>query len=115
MLEPMEMRALQQDASHRGGQTRQVHAQARRVLGGAELLILSADYAHLQIFKEQQRSWGRTDLYERAGLRMAAFRQGYEGTFGDFTQEPRMMTVHGEQHHLPKRRVKKRTARSQRI
>jgi hypothetical protein len=92
-----------------------VHGQAGHVLCGVELLVLSADYAHLLLFKEQQHSWERTDLHERAGLRMAAFRQGYEGTFGGFAQEPRMLTVHSEQHRHPKRRAKSRLARSQRI
>jgi hypothetical protein len=107
------MRALQQDAYRRGGETKQAHVQAHRVLRGAELLVLSADYAHLLLFKEQQHSWERTALHERAGLRMVAFRQGYEGTFAGAAQERSRVAVVVARHRRPKRRATNRFARSQ--
>src|SRR6266581_7217438 len=70
------LQAFQLDAYHKGCEMKQAHVQARCVLQGAELLGLSGDYAHLLLFKEQQHSWEMTDLHERAGPRMRAFRQG---------------------------------------
>jgi hypothetical protein len=113
MQEAMGRRALQQDAYRRGGEAKQAHVQAHRVLRGAELLVLSADYAQLLLFKELQRSWEMTDLHERAGLRMFAFRQGYEGTFVSDTEELARMAVQVVQRRPGKRRAKNRFARSQ--
>jgi hypothetical protein len=75
--------------------------------------MLSADYAHLLLFKEEQHSWERTDLHERAGLRMAAFRQGYEGAFVGFALELPGMAVPVVRHRRPKKRPKNRLARVQ--
>lgn len=95
------LRTLQQDAYRRGGEVKQAHVQARRVLTGVDLLTLAVDYAHLLLFKESQHSWGVTNLYERAGLRMRAFWRGYEnGPQGAFDtalpeglpDKPRRMT-----------------------
>ena len=99
--------------SQTGWQITQAHIQARCILQGAELLALSGDYAHLLIFKEQQRSWEMTDLHERAGLRMVAFRQGYVGTLAGFAQELSRMAILVVQHRRLKRRAKNRLARSQ--
>src|SRR6266852_4652137 len=115
MQDAVGIRALQQDAYRRGGEARQAHVQARRVLQEAELLALSGDYAHLLLFKEQQHSWEITDLYERAGLRMLAFRQGYEGELPGGAQEPSRMAVLVAQQRWRKSRPKKRLVRSQSI
>lgn len=112
MQEAMSTRALQQEAYRRGSEARQAQGQARRVLEGVELLVLSADYAHLLLFQEQQHSWEMTGLHERAGIRMVAFRQGYEGTLAGDTQECSKMVVLVTRHRRPKRREKNRLARS---
>jgi hypothetical protein len=113
MQEAMRVQVLQQDAYRRGGETKLAHVQARRVLRGAELLVLSADYAHQLLFKEQQHSWEMTDLHERAELRMVAFRQGYEGTCAGDALELSSMAVLVLRHRRPKRRAKNRLARFQ--
>ncbi len=68
------MRALQQDAYRPGGETRQAH----RVVRGADLRLLSADFAPLLLLEEQQRSEQIANPHERAGLRMQEFQRGYE-------------------------------------
>src|SRR3989442_9376291 len=114
MQEGRSLQALQLDAYHKGSEMKQAHIQARCILQGAELLALSGDYAHLLLFKEQQRSCEMTDLHERAGLRMVAFRQGYVGTFAGFAQELSRMAILGVQHRRLKRRAQNRLSRSPR-
>jgi hypothetical protein len=75
----MNVQALQRDASHAGNEIKLAHARASCVKQGAEVLALSADYAILQLFREQQHCWSITNLHERAGARMWAFCQGYQG------------------------------------
>jgi hypothetical protein len=75
-------------------------------------LALSGDYAHLLLFKEQQ-SWEMTDLHERAGLRMQAFWQGYEGELLDDVEELSRTAVLVMQRRLGKRRAKNQLSRSQ--
>jgi hypothetical protein len=113
MQEGRHLQAFQLDAYHKGSEMKQAHVKARCVLQGAELLALSGDYAHLLLFKELQHSWEMTDLHERAELCMVAFRQGYEGTFAGFAQEPSRMAVLVVQQRRWKRRAKNRLARSQ--
>ena len=112
MQEGRSLQALQLDAYHKGSEMKQAHIQALCILQGAELLALSGDYAHLLLFKELQHSWEMTDLHERAGLRMVAFRQGYEGTFAGFAQEPSRMAVLVVQRRSGKRRAKNRLSHS---
>ena len=114
MQEGRRLQAVQLDAYHKGSEIKQAHVQAHCVVQGAELLALSGDYAHLFLFKEQQCSWELTDLHERAGLRMQAFRQGYEGELPGSTQERSRMTVRVVRRR-PKRRAKHRFTRSQSI
>ena len=109
------LQAFQLEARHKGGEIKQAHIRMHCVLQGVELLALAGDYAQLLLFMEQQRSWEMMDLHERAGLRILAFRQGYEGELPGNIQERSRMAVHGEQHRHPKRRAKSRLARSQRI
>jgi hypothetical protein len=71
--------ALQHDAYCKGIEFKQAHLHARCVLRGAQLLALAGDYAITQLFRETQRQWEIRNLHERAGLRMRAFRMGYEG------------------------------------
>jgi len=113
MQEGRRLQAVQLDAYHKGSEMKQEHAQARRVLQGGELLALSGDYAHLLLFKEQQHSWEMTNLHERAGLRMRAFRQGYEGELLGDVEEPSRMAVLVMQRCPGKRRPKNQLPRSQ--
>ncbi len=108
------LQALQLEAHHKGGEIKQAHTRTHCVLQGAELLALAGDYAHLLLFKEQQRSWEMADLHERAGLRMQAFKQGYEGELTGSTQERSGMAVRVARRR-PKRRAKNRLAHSQSI
>ena len=112
MQEGRSLQAFQLDAYHKGGEMKQAHVQARCVLQGAELLALSGDYAHLMLFKEQQHSWEITDLHERAGLQMRAFRQGYEGKLPGDVEELSRMAVLVMQRRPGKRRAKNRLSRS---
>ncbi len=106
------LQAFQLEAHHKGGEIKQAHTRTHCVLQGVELLVLAGDYAHLLLFKEQQRSWEMTDLHERAGLRMQAFRQGYEGELPGSSRERSRMAVRVVRRR-PKRRAKNRFARSQ--
>lgn len=110
MQEGRRLQAFQRDAYHKGSEIKLAHVQARSVLQGAELLALSADYAHLLLFKEQQHIWEMTDLHARAGLRMGAFRQGYEDACASGTEELSRMVVHVMQRRPGKRRAKNRLA-----
>ncbi len=112
MQEGRRLQAFQLEAYHKGGEVKQAHVQARCVLQEAELLALSGDYAHLLLFNEQQRFWEITDLHERAGLRMRAFRKGYEGTLPDDAQEHSRMAVLVVQRRSGKRRAKNRLSHS---
>jgi len=109
------LQAFQLEAHHKGGEIKQAHTRTHCVFQGVELLALAGDYAHLLLFKEQQRSWELTDLHERAGLRMLAFRQGYEGELPGCSQERSKMAMHVVRHRRPKRRAKNWHARSQSI
>jgi len=75
----MSAQALQRDAYRAGDEVKRAHVRACCVKQGAEVVTLSADYACLQLFKEQQHSWTIANLHERAGARMWAFCQGYQG------------------------------------
>jgi len=75
----MSAQALQRDAYRAGDEIKQAHVRGCCVVQGSEAVTLSADYACLQLFKEQQHSWLIANLHERAELRMWAFWQGYEG------------------------------------
>jgi hypothetical protein len=108
------LQAFQLEAYHRGSEFKKAHMQARCVLQGTELLALSGDYAHLSLFKEQQHFWEMTNLHERAGLRMRAFRQGYEGELPGDAQELSRMAVLVMQRRPGKRRAKNRLSRSYR-
>ena len=79
MLESASARALQQDAYRAGNEMKQSHVQASCVRQGAAVAVMSADYACVQLFKEQQRCWSIAHLHERAGVRMWDFCQGYQG------------------------------------
>lgn len=79
MLEIMSAHALQREAHRAGDEVKRADVRACCVKQGAEVVTLSADYACLQLFKEQQRSWTISNLHERAGARMGAFCQGYQG------------------------------------
>lgn len=79
MLDIMSVQALQRDAYRAGHEIKLAHAQASCVRQGAEVIILSADYASLQLFREQQHPWSIANLHERAGTRMQAFCHGYQG------------------------------------
>ena len=114
MHEGKRLHAFQLEAHHKGSEIKQAHTRTHCVLQGVELLALAGDYAHLLLFKEQQRSWEVTDLHERAGLRMLAFRQGYEGEVPGSTQEPSRMAVRVARRR-PKWRAKNRLPRSQSI
>jgi len=104
MQQDLGIRTLQQDAYRRGGEVKQAHVQRRRVLQGVDLLMLAADYAHLMLFKELQQSWEVTNRYERAGLRLRAFRRGYEdGPRGAFDEAFRA-SLSG----IPRRRQRRR-------
>jgi hypothetical protein len=112
MQEGRRLQAFQLDAYHKGSEMKQAHVQACCVLQGTELLALSGDYAHLLLFMEQQHAWEMTDLHERAGLRMWAFRQGYEGTLPEDAQELSRMPVLVMPRRTGKRRTKNRLSRS---
>lgn len=112
MQEGRSLQAFQLDAYHKGCEMKQAHVQARRVLLGAELLALSGDYAHLLLFKEQQHSWETMNLHERAGHRMRAFRQGYEGELPGNAQELSWMAVLVVHERRWKRRARNRLVRS---
>src|SRR5947209_1207691 len=112
MQEGGRLQAFQLDAFCKGSEIKQAHIQARCVLQGAELLALSGDYAHLFLFKEQQHSWELTGLHERAGLRMRAFRQGYEGALPGDAQKLSGMAVLVMKRRPGKRRAKNRLSRS---
>lgn len=90
-------------AHHKGSEIKQAHTRTHCVLQGVELLALAGDYAQLLLFKEQQRSCEMADLHERAGLRMQAFKQGYEGELAGSTQERSGMAVRVMRHRRPKR------------
>ena len=107
------LQAVQLDAYHKGSEIKQAHVQARCVVQGPELLALSGDYANLCLFKEQQCSWELTDLHERAGLRMQAFRRGYEGELLGDAQELSGMAVLVMQPRKGSRRAKNQLSRSQ--
>lgn len=87
VLDIMSVQALQRDAYRAGYEIKRAHTQASCVKQGLELVILSADYAGLLLFKEQQ-AWATSNLYERAALRMAAFCQGYQGQMPTRLEEP---------------------------
>ena len=109
------LQAFQLEAHHKGSEIKQAHTRTHCVLQGVELLALAGDYAHLLLFFEEQRSWEMADLHERAGLRMQAFRQGYEGELPGSTQERSRMAVRVVRRSRPRRRAKNRHARSQSI
>ena len=106
------LQAFQLEAYHKGGEIKHAHTRAHCLLQGVELLALAGDYAHLLLFKEQQCSWGMTGLHERAGLRMQAFRQGYEGELPGDAQMLSRMPVLVLQRRPGKRRAKNRLSRS---
>jgi hypothetical protein len=115
MDEEKSLQAFELEAHHKGSEIKQAHTQTHCVLQGVELLALAGDYAHLLLFKEQQRSWEMTDLHERAGLRMQAFRQGYEGNVLGDAQRLSRIAVLVTQRHSGKRRAKNRFPRSHSI
>lgn len=112
MQEGRRLQAFQLDAYHKGSEIKKAHVQARCVLQGAELLALSGDYAHLLLFKEQRHSWEMMDLHKRAGLRMQAFWQGYEGKLPGDVEELSWMAVLVVQRRPGKRQAKNRLSRS---
>lgn len=112
MHEGRRLQTFQLDAYHKGSEIKQAHVQARCVLEGAELLTLAGDYAHLLLFMEQQCSWEVADLHERAGLRMRAFRQGYEGAIPGDVQELSKIPVLVMRRRPGKRRAKNRLSLS---
>ena len=70
------MAEIQQEAYVRGQQMQQWHHQQQRVVTGEALVILAADFAHVSLFKANQRM-SVVAAHERAGVCERAFLEGY--------------------------------------
>lgn len=105
---------LQRDAYRAGDEIKRVHMRACCVMQGAEVAALSADYACLLLFKEQQRSWMISNLHERAGLRMWAFYQGYQGETPGRLEETARAAIPAPRMYAKRRRGTHRHVRSER-
>ena len=74
MQETMEQ--IQQEAYARGRQMKQWHLEQQRVVNDTALMILAADFAHMDLFKSSQHMTVGA-AHERAGLCERAFQEGY--------------------------------------
>ena len=73
---PETMEQVQQEAYVRGQQMKHWHQEQQRVVTDEALTVLTADFAHISLFRANQQV-STVSAHERAGVCERAFLEGY--------------------------------------